>query len=296
MRMSTEAEPPNTSTQLRAEVLRRQLRIAIARARQASGMTQRATAEALDWSVSKVVRIEQGAVPVAPSDVRVLLGLFEEKDPNRVDGLFQLAKQAREAKSLSDYNDVTSASFRELVAQEGSASTIWKYEPAVVPGYFQTADYAVNLLMSLGYTADGAARRSQLRVERQRILDNRTPEINVVIGEISLRRLVGTKQTMRDQIRQLIEVNKLPQVSIHILPFVAGAHPGMGRPFTILQFSDDDLIDSLYLDDAEKGSTSLDTPGQVEHYLNLYGQLLNLASSDAVFEELAGRILEETAD
>ena len=56
------------------EVMRRRLRVALRQYRDAAELTQRAAAEALDWSVSKIIRIEQGAVGITPTDLRALLG------------------------------------------------------------------------------------------------------------------------------------------------------------------------------------------------------------------------------
>src|ERR1700683_4249922 len=78
------------------EVKKRRLRTALREARAKKGMTQRAAADELFWSVSKIVRIEQGTVPVAPSDVRVMVQLYGVADEARVSELVGLAKEVRE--------------------------------------------------------------------------------------------------------------------------------------------------------------------------------------------------------
>lgn len=297
--MSTEGSSPRAGAPERptlpsAEFLRRRLRLALVRARQEAGLTQKATSELLDWSVSKVVRIEQGAVPVAPSDVRVLLAVLGVTDEARVGELVQLARDAREAMGFSEYEDILSAPFRELIGQEGSASVIWMYEPLVVPGYFQTASYSRHLLEALGHVGDAAERRARLRERRQLILDVEPgPEIHVIIGEAALIRPAGGADTMREQLRHLVELGLHPRIHISMLPLSAGVHQGMGEPFTLLQFNDEQLDDSLYLEDAEKRTTSRDDPASLEKYLRLYNLLEEMATQSGPFDQLVNRIIKE---
>lgn len=276
-----------------AEYLRRRLRIALAKARTAAGLTQKATADALDWSTSKVTRIEQGVVPVSPSDVRVLLAVYGMADADRVDELVSLARQAREAKSWAEYDDLISQPFRELIGQEQSAARIWKYEPLTVPGYFQTGAYTRALFAALGQVGSEADRRAEIRAKRQFILElDPGPEMNVVIGEAALVRPVGDTATMREQLNQLIDFSSRPNIRLFMLPFSAGAHPGMGEAFTVLQFDDEDVDDSLYLNDAERRSTSRDEPAEIDRYLQRYNLLQDMALATGTFEQHAAQILE----
>jgi hypothetical protein len=277
-----------------AEFLRRGVRVALMRARAAAGLTQKATAEALAWSVSKVVRIEQGTVPVSPSDVLVMLTVFGQSTPEEIDEVVQMARRARDAVSLDEYEDVMSAAYRDMVGQETKASSIWKYEPAVVPGYFQTSSYTTSLYDALGLTSERASRLAEVRSKRQAILDLPTcPEIHVVLGEIALARPVGGPDVMREQITHLKELSSHPRVSLVLLPFSAGAHEGMGTPFTILQFDSELLDDVLYLEDADKKTTSREDSKLVEAHLKRFNLLQALGSTAGDFSEHADRILQQ---
>ena len=286
-----------TPDQLSAEVLRKRLRIALKNARVKAGFTQKLAAEKLDWSISKVVRIEQGTVPVAPTDVRAMLQLFEVTEQARIDELVVLAREAREAKSWADYDDILSPAFRELIGSEAAASSIWKYEPSVVPGYFQTAEYAHQLLSIFWPTPTDLNRRAEVRSKRQEILDRANrPEFHVIIGEAALVRPVGDKAVMREQITHLIELSTQPGINLWLLPLIAGAHRGMGNAFTVLQFDDPDLDDSLYLEDAEKRSTARDEDEVIKSHLELFNQLRVMAEKLGSFEEHASRIVQELYD
>jgi hypothetical protein len=223
-----------------------------------------------------------------------MLGLFGVTDEGRVESLVTLARDARDAKSWAEYDDIISSAFKEMIGQESAATSIWKYEPAVVPGYFQTGEYSRHLLTAVGHGPEEVSRRAEIRSKRQLILDlEQRPELNVIIGEAAFRRTVGDSAIMREQIKQLIEYSKRPGISLYMLPFSAGPHRGMGRAFTVLQFAGDDLDDSLYLEDAEKRSTSREDPQEVANYLQLFTDLEEMAERTGTLEEHATRILHE---
>ncbi len=276
----------------RAELLRRRLRVALRSARVDAKVTQGAVAEALDWSLSKVVRIEQGTVPVRPTDARAMLNLYRSRKPEEIESLIQLAREAREAKSFSEYDNVTSSTFKELVAQEQGANDIWKYEPTVVPGYFQTQDYSRHLLQAIGRASSEIDKIVELRSLRQSILDlPGGPVLNVILGEAALVRPIGGAEVMRDQIALLIELSSQERVHLQLMPFAAGAHPGLGEPFTVLQFDDPYLEDSLYLEDAGKRVTARDDADSVERYLHLFNQLHEMSTAHGNFGEQVQRIM-----
>jgi len=231
------------------EVKKRRLRVALRQARAAATMTQKAAAERLVWSTSKIVRIEQGTVPVTPTDVRALLHLYRVADESRIEELVELAKDAREDKGWSAFSDVLSPAALELFGNEPAAKVIYKYEPSVVPGLFQTQEYARSLLKVLGNSEEQIDRRLEVRAQRQRMLDRPVhPDLNFILGEAALGRPVGGEDVMREQIAHLLELTKVDGISVLLLPLSAGAHRGMGGAFTVLQFDDPLLSDLLYLE------------------------------------------------
>lgn len=278
-----------------AEFLRRKLRIELVAARVAAHRTQKAMAEDLDWSLSKVARIEQGVGVVAPSDVRAMLSLFGADD-DRIEGLVALARSAREAKSWAEYDDILSPAYRELIGQEAAALAIYKYEPAVVPGLFQSTGYTLALLESQGATRDSAKRQAEVRSRRQAVLDlENGPEVTAVLGEIVLVRPAGPGDVMREQLEHLLELSRHPRVNLFLLPFTAGTHRGMGIPFTILQFLDPLLDDVLYLEDANKRTSASEEREMVDSYHELFREIQQRAESCGDFEKHVRRALESYA-
>ena len=274
------------------EVKKRRLRIALRQARVDAAMTQKAAAEELVWSTSKIVRIEQGTVPVAPTDVRAMLHLYGVKDESRVEGLVELAKDAREDKGWSTFDDVLSPASLELFGSESVARVIYKYEPSVIPGLFQTQDYARALLRALGYSEREVARRLEVRIQRQRLLDRTNrPDLNFILGEAAIVRPVGGLGVMSEQIAHLRDLAKTDGITVSVLPFAAGAHRGMGSAFTVLQFDDPRLDDLLYLENAERESISREDKDGVKKYLDIFVELEDMAAGSGSLEDQLERLL-----
>jgi hypothetical protein len=290
------------STPETVEVKKRRLRTALRDERAKKGMTQRVAADELVWSVSKIVRIEQGTVPVAPSDVRVMLQLYGVTSEARVNELVDLAKEvrqglskeSREGKGWSTFGDILSQESRDLFASEPAAEVIYKYEPSVVPGLFQTQEYARLLLRALGNSEEEVDRRLDIRTQRQQLLDSPDrPDLNFILGETALARPVGGNDVMREQIAHILELAKLDGITVLVLPLAAGAHRSMGGAFTVLQFDDPQLRDLLYLEGSEGESVSHDEKGKIRRYLELYVELHTMAEKYGSLEENIERILRE---
>ena len=100
---------------------------------------------------------------------------------------------------------------------------------------------------------------ARMRATRQQRLTSEDPLIlRAVITEAVLRREVGGPDVIRDQARWLVEVATLPDVTVQVLPFSAGAHPGMTGPFTMLRFAERSM-NVVFIDCAVARSTRSDS-------------------------------------
>ena len=276
------------------EVKKRRLREALRQARKEAKLTQRVAANQLVWSTSKIVRIEQGTVPVTPTDVRAMLHLYKVTDESRIEDLVELAKSAREDKGWNAFSDVFSSEGLQLFGNEPAAKVIYKYEPSVIPGLFQTQDYARALLRALGNSEKQVERRLEARTQRQRLLDSPTrPDLNFILGEAAVSRPIGGEDVMREQIAHILELSHEEGIAVQLLPFAAGPHRGMGSAFTVLQFEDPQLADLLYLEDAERESVSRDEAGDIKKYLDLFVELQAMANKFGPLEDQLGKMVRE---
>jgi transcriptional regulator with XRE-family HTH domain len=226
------------------------------RIRKDTGMTQEQTAAAMEWSLSKLIRIEGGGVSISVSDLRSLLTLYQIADEAQVEELITLARAARQRSWLTAFRDITSPQYVTFVGYESAASIIRQFEPTLIPGQLQTEEYA--RAVTLEYAADRVDKLVEIRIRRQELLEEPRRLFFFILDEAAIRRQVGAPTNpgiMRRQLRKLIETARQPNVTIEIVPFSAGVHPGMKGPFTVLEFPGDDE-DILYLENARGGASN----------------------------------------
>jgi hypothetical protein len=152
--------------------------------------------------------------------------------------LKSLTEAARGSKGQSwwsQYRDVVSPPFAQYLGHEGSAKSIRIFHPFLIPGLLQTQEYAVELLrVHLG--ARQTKRVVELRMKRQDSLLSQVghPDVAFILGEESLYRWIGGPAVMRRQLQSLLEINTRPGITVQIVPFIAGAHPGLIGSFVLL--------------------------------------------------------------
>ena len=275
------------------EVMRRRLRMALRQLRDATGLTQKDAAAALDWSPSKIIRIEQGVVGITPIDLRALLEVYKTTDEKQVSELVELARSSRK-QSWREYRDLFSPAALALFGNEGAAKIIYKYEPTFVPGILQTEEYAKALLTGLGHNEDETERLVSARLERQELLDSDSPpELQFILGEAAVSRAVGGPSVMRRQLERLKSLATRPGISLQVLLFSQGAHPRMGEAITILQFADKTLDDLLYLENAGGTSVSRDDPDLIANYRRDFLALQEMATESDDFAKVIDGVLTE---
>jgi len=230
-------------------VHRRRLRNELRKAREAAGMTQRDVAAAMDWSQSKLIRIETGQVNISTNDLRALLNHYGA-DRARVDALVDLAKASREAPRWNVYRDVAPPEFIAFLGYESSASVIRNFEPLLVPGLLQTEEYA-RAVMNI-VDAENPQRIDalvDLRMQRQELFYKKpTPSLHFILDEAVVHRNVGGYDVMRRQLRHLREVSDYPNVKIRMVPFEAGMYSRLRAPYVLFEFPDPADEAVLYLE------------------------------------------------
>ncbi|HST80871.1 MAG TPA: helix-turn-helix transcriptional regulator [Kineosporiaceae bacterium] len=267
---------------------RRRLRSELRKAREAAGLTQRETAEAMDWSMSKLIRIETGDVRVSTNDLRAMLSYYTV-DSERISALVDVAKAAREQPRWARYKDVASPAYLAFLGYESSATIIRNFEPTLVPGLLQTEEYAREVISAVE-SADRVDSLVDLRIERQEIIFRQpAPKLHFIIDESVIRHLVGGPDVMRRQLVQLRELAAQPHINLRILTFDKGIYPRMRIPYVIFEFDAPEDEDVLYIENAtnelvikENSPTDSEVDGPVG-YLQSFWSLEQLAPrEDAV--------------
>ena len=204
-------------------------------------------------SESKVSRMELGRVGFKERDVSDLLELYGLTDETERVRLMELARAANNPGWWSRYGDVMPNWFANYVGLEVAAKLIRTYEVLFVPGLLQTEAYA-RAVVQFGKTflpPEEIEQRVALRVTRQQILTRANPvRLWGVIDESVLKRPIGGRDAMCEQIEHLLKVSQQPNVTLQVMPFSSGGYPGAGGAFTIMRFPEGDLPDVVYIEHA----------------------------------------------
>ena len=163
--------------------------------------------------------------------------------------------------------------------------------PWPIPGLLQTPGYARAM-----HEAD-IPRLTQKRIDelvevrmmRQRLL-SRDPALSfwVVLDEAVLHRLVGGPQVMRAQLERLIEVTNLPNVTMQVIPYSAGAHPAMDSTFRMLDFAG--LVPSLVYVEGLVGRIYVESPHDIARYQQVFEYLCTVALNPQESIKLVERV------
>lgn len=266
--------------------LKRRLRGELRRLRSAAGYTQKDVAEAMDWSPSKVIRIEAGSVAISTTDLRALLAHYGVTERDAIEELVDTAKGARK-QTWGEFRDVVDQATAVFYGYEASASIIRAFQPQLIPGLLQTEEYTRALLRdAYEKSAKDIERIVEARTQRQELLDREEPpKLFYILDEAALRRQVGGPAVMRRQLDRVEELGSRPRISVQVLPFSLGAHPGMLGPFQMLDFPGPEDDPVLFLE-AQGSQLTRDDPEEVGKYLDLFQGLEKRATPRSALSEV----------
>jgi transcriptional regulator with XRE-family HTH domain len=253
-------------------VQRRRLRSELRAERDRAGYTQEQVANEMDWSLSKVIRIEKGDVGISTNDLRALLQLYNVTDQERVTTLVGLARSGRQRSWWHAYRDRLSPTFVKLIGYEAEAVRMVAVSGLLIPGLLQTPEYASELVDRCNPVPVDESEVeffTRIRMRRQvELFENRRPApyLQAIVDEGALRRVVRDVSTTIRQLDHLIEMAGRPNVDIGVVPFAAGAYPGMFGTFTILQFEDPVTDDVMYIDELSGLLVFRDLENETDQY------------------------------
>jgi hypothetical protein len=259
------------------------LRSELVRLRKGEGMTQEQVAGNLEWSASKLIRVEGGHSSITKVDLDALLqqyGLTSESQRRR---LHDLNHGARVAGWWNAYRNDVAAAYLTYVGYEAGAAFIRQFPGTVVPGLLQTPEYAEALTV-ISVESVKVAPVVNLRLQRQAELSQRAapPRQYYVLDEAVIRRHIGIQQDPAIMPNQLLRIVARAEgderITVRVIPFQAGAHAGLSGPFTLLEF-DEGLPDILYLDAGRGAIDMIGNDDQVTEYQDNFEKLLEVALS-----------------
>jgi len=223
-------------------VIRKRLGNELRRIREQSNMRLDEVAAELEVSPSKISRLETGRAVPKVWDVRNLLTLYDVQDDAITARLIKWANDGKAAGWWMRYSDSIRTDLEYYISLEAEAASIKSYCSPVIHGLLQTESYARAVLSELA-SGDAAAtdERLAVRLGRQDVLTRPEDpvELHAVLDEAALRRVMGSPAVMRGQFDLLLNRAAMPNVTLQVFPFEAGAHQAMMSTFTIFEPRED---------------------------------------------------------
>jgi transcriptional regulator with XRE-family HTH domain len=277
--------------EVRSPTLRRRELGALLRARrQELGLTVEQVAERLEFSPSKVSRLETGQRGATARDVRDLCDLYGVADAGERERLVALAREGKQQGWWQSHD----LDFSTYVGLEAAATSIKYYQSIVIPGLLQSADYARamhDVVVQPKLSPERIDELVRVRLTRQELLKREPPIIiSAIIDEAALHRVVGGVATMRAQLARLVEVAEQADVTIRIIPYGAGAHAAMDSTFRILEFGSP--APTIVFVEGLVGFIYLERSQDVAKYEEVFERLSDIALSPQESIDLITRIGE----
>lgn len=264
-------------------VPRRELGALLRSYRTRSGLTADRVGEHLGVSASKVSRLETGQRGASREDVLRLCELYKVVAKER-EHLMELASASKQRAWWQPLG----LPYSNYVGLEAEATSISDYGLGHVPGLLQTAGYAQAIVRAAvpQWPEEIIEQRVAGRMARQQVLYSaKAPAFHAVLDESVLHRVVGSPSVMQAQLRHLQDMSELPNVTIRIVPYEAGALPSGNNKFIILGFAQPAVPDVVFIEGLT-GDLYLDDPDEVETYNATFRTLVRLAASAVATREM----------
>ncbi|MDP9797056.1 transcriptional regulator with XRE-family HTH domain [Catenuloplanes nepalensis] len=229
-------------------VARRRVRLALRNARQRRKLTQQQVADALEWSLSKVQRIESGDVSISTTDLRAALALLGIADPRRIAQLIEDAKASRRQRwwTTAEYREHLSPAMLQLLQFESEATAIRVFQATLIPGVLQTRAYAgwIQHFWAGDIPHADMKVRVELRTRRGESLFEvpDPPKYLLILDESVLHREVGGAEVFAEQLEYLLEKIRQERVTVRFVPFSDAVKLVMLGSFTILELPDEEDV------------------------------------------------------
>ncbi|GHH70104.1 transcriptional regulator [Streptosporangium violaceochromogenes] len=257
----------------------RRLAAELRRLREEAGLSQAEVNEKTDINLATLHRIETAKTKPQLRTLNALLDAYGVTGSRRTD-LVKLQKEAKQRGWLHGFEADLPGQYSAYIGLEAEAQRAINYESLFVPGLLQTEDYARAVIRGVQPTAtdDEVEARVTARLRRQALLEGDTPlRLWAILDQAALCRTVGGKTIMRDQLAHLARQAQRPHITVQIIPFSAGAHPGMPGSFIVLKFGTDDP-DVIHID-SMAGGLFLEKEADIRRYNHICEHLRAVALS-----------------
>ncbi|MEV1065470.1 helix-turn-helix transcriptional regulator [Streptomyces sp. NPDC050263] len=258
---------------LRTTISERQRRLGfeLKHLREQAGLTAGEAAEQINMGRVQLSQIETAKTSILTPRLRELCNLYGCTDTPYVEFLVAMSEATGKG-WWSAYKKHLGSAALNLAELENEAETLRLHESFFVPGLFQTADYARAIFNSPKLGFENLEHGLGFRLERQHVLTRENPPtVHAVIHEAALHMRFGSVRVVREQLVRLIELARLPNVTIQIYPFSAQAYAALSGNF-VHAIPATTRLGTVILDRAT-GSDYLRQPAQLQQYDALFERL-----------------------
>ena len=260
------------------------LRSELVRLRKEKNLTQEQVAASLEWSASKLIRVEGGRSSISKTDLDALLRAYDVTSETQRGRLQNLNRGAKAVGWWNAYRSYLAPAYLEYVGYEAGAVFIRQFQGSVVPGLLQTPDYARALTVISVEEPAMVDAVVGLRLQRQSELARREPPPRqyYILDEAVIRRNIGAPDDpsiMPDQLMHIVsQARDDDRITVRVIPFSKGAHAGLSGTFTLLEF-DGGLPDLLYLDPGRDVIGVVGNDERIAEYADSFESLVEIALS-----------------
>ncbi len=238
--------------------------------------------------------MENARLPISTGELRDLLGFYGVDDSGYVEDLVALTKRSAEH-GWTQQLGVALPSYVDYIEYEESASYIRSFQPMLIAGLLQSADYARALFRAspMRMPPHRVDELVAVRMQRQAVLSNdEPPRLCVIEGEAALRGHVGGSKVMRSQLDHLQELAEHPSIELQVLPFSAGAHAGVMGSFVIFGFPTQAFSDVVCVEH-RTGTLYMETPEETDTYALTFDSLRSSALSPTESLDMITRVKQD---
>jgi transcriptional regulator with XRE-family HTH domain len=269
-------------------VARRRVRLALRAAREAKGLTQGQVAKVLEWSLSKVQRIESGEVSVSTTDLRALLAYLEVTDANMIIQLMDDSRTSRRQRWFTDpkYRQHLTPATLRLLQFESEAVAIRSFALTLIPGLVQAREYARLTLKTRNLAVEQERVRYEVRMRRREQVLGRDdpPKYLLILDESVLWREIGGPAVTAVQLQELLLLMREPHVDVRVIPFAQAAAVALLGPFTL--FNLDQEENAVLYRESYDADEIIENPNEVERHRRIFEDLWRRSLDERASERL----------
>ena len=262
------------------------------RTRMMSGLSGRDLAQKIDISQSKISRIESGAAFPSVPEVRAWAEAVQASDETLY-LLMALTEEAHTAVARWRNEFCDRPHLQDDVRRiESTAARVLTFQPSVVPGLLQTAEYARRLFEMFqepAYTPDKLAAAVMARMERQLPLHDPARTFDFLITEAALRWRPSTRPLLAAQVDRISTLSTLDNVSVGVLPLAMPAQVPYTHAFTLYEpaSDDDDVLINVEMIHADMQLSNVsDVYAFRRRWATLHGSALHGDEARAFLQEM----------